>query len=165
MREEDLYPQVRNWLESELRSSMRGAERINAYITPRTSVTRLLESEGLAPFFNSEYITYDIRVDITGVVVKNGRGHLVFVECKMNKISLRDFSQLLGYSVVARPLYSLIISPKGISDSLQKLIDSFSRTDILKYGRDRRIALAKWDIAKKDIDRMTIIPRGWSFKL
>jgi hypothetical protein len=35
--------------------------------------------------------------------------------------------------------------------------------DILEYARGRRIAIARWDVNKKDIDYATIIPPGWSF--
>lgn len=162
-REEDMYPHVKSWLERELKSKIKSAERIHVYITPRTSITKLLVSENLIPYFTNEYLTYDVKVDITGVIIKNGKGELVLVECKLGKISLRELSQLLGYSVVVRPRYSLILSPSGISDSLRKLIISFGRTDVIEYNKGRRIALAKWDKNKRDIDRTTIIPPGWSF--
>ncbi|MEM2868236.1 MAG: hypothetical protein QXR84_07120 [Candidatus Bathyarchaeia archaeon] len=162
-REEDMYPHIKSWLERELKNNIRGVERIHVYITPRTSITKLLLNERLTPHFSNEYLTYDIKVDITGIIIRGGRGELVFVECKLGKISLREFSQLLGYSVVAKPKYSLILSPMGVSDSLRKLISSFGRTDIIEYSKGRKIALAKWDGNKMDIDRTTIIPPGWSF--
>ena len=162
-REESMYPDVRNWLEKELNSRISDADEIHAYITSRTSVAKFLTTKGLAQYFSDEYHTYDIRVDITAVIIKGDKGELVFIECKLRKISLRDLSQLLGYSVVAKPLYSLIISPEGIADSLRSLITTFGRRDILKYADKREIALAKWDENKKDLDYTSIIPTGWSF--
>jgi len=162
--EDDMYPDVRNWLEHELKSKFHEATLTRAYITSRMSLTKLLESEGLTRYFSAEYLTYDIMVDVTGVIVIDSRGELILVECKLHKITLRDLSQLLGYSIVARPLYSLIISPEGASDSLRTLIESFGREDILEYMPGRKIAIARWNAWKKDIDYMNIIPRGWSFR-
>lgn len=162
--ESDMYPHVKGWLEQLLNSKMKDADFISVYNTSKIKLMKLLVREGIHRYFSSEYVTYDIRVDITGITVKNDKGDLLFVECKLSKINLRDLSQLLGYSVVARPLYSIIVSPNGVSDSLFSLIKSFGRTDILRYYANRKIAIAKWDESKMDIDYMSIIPSGWSIK-
>jgi len=161
-REEEMYPDVREWLEDRLRHVMKDAD-VRVYVTSRTTVADLIERERLTRYFGDIYRTYDIMVDIAGIIIRNNKGELAFVECKLNKISLRELSQLLGYSVVARPRYSIIISPRGASDSLRTLLISYRRTDILEYARGRRIAIARWDVNKKDIDYATIIPPGWSF--
>jgi len=161
-REEEMYPDVREWLEDRLRRVMKDAD-VRVYVTSRTTVADLIEREHLTRYFGDIYRTYDIMVDITGIIIRNNKGELAFVECKLNKISLRELSQLLGYSVVARPRYSIIISPRGASDSLRTLLTSYRRMDILEYARGRRIAIARWDVNKKDIDYATIIPPGWSF--
>ena len=162
--QEDMYPDVQRWLENKLRSRFPKATLACAYITSRTSLARLLETKGLAQYFSAEYLTYDIMVDVTGVIIINGKGELVLVECKLHKITLRDLSQLLGYSIIAKPLYSLIISPRGISDSLRTLIVSYGREDILEYMPGRKIAIAQWNARRKDINYMNIIPPGWSFR-
>jgi len=161
-REEEMYPDVREWLEDRLRRVMKDAD-VRVYVTSRTTVADLIEREHLTRYFGDIYRTYDIMVDIAGIIIRNNKGELAFVECKLNKISLRELSQLLGYSVVARPRYSIIISPRGASDSLRTLLTSYRRMDILEYARGRRIAIARWDVNKKDIDYATIIPPGWSF--
>ena len=163
-KETQMYPHVRKWLERLLKSKIKDAEFIKVYNSSNMKLTKLLTNQGLHKYFSSEYLTYDIKVDVTGIIVRRGRGSLIFIECKLGKITLKDFSQLLGYSIVAKPLYSIILSPKGISDSLFSLIKSFGRYDILKYHANREIALAKWDEYKKDIDYTTTIPPGWSIK-
>ena len=160
--EEEMYPDVREWLEDRLRRVMKDAD-VRVYITSRTTVADLIEREHLARYFGDIYRTYDIMVDIAGIIIRNNKGELAFIECKLNKISLRELSQLLGYSVVARPRYSMIISPRGTSDSLRTLLISYRRTDILEYAHGRKIAVAQWNADKKDIDYATIIPSGWSF--
>jgi hypothetical protein len=161
-REEEMYPDVREWLEDRLRRVMKDAD-VRVYVTSRTTVADLIEREHLTRYFGDIYRTYDIMVDITGIIIRNNKGELAFIECKLNKISLRELSQLLGYSVVARPRYSMIISPRGTSDSLRTLLISYRRTDILEYAHGRKIAVAQWNADKKDIDYATIIPSGWSF--
>ena len=161
-REEEMYPDVRDWLEDRLRRVMKDAD-VRVYVTPRTTAADLIERERLTRYFGDIYRTYGIMVDIAGIIIRNNKGELAFVECKLNKIFLRELSQLLGYSVVARPRYSIIISPRGASDSLRTLLTSYRRMDVLEYARGRRIAIARWDVNKKDINYATIIPPGWSF--
>ncbi len=43
-------------------------------------------------------------------------------------------------------LNSNIVSPKGWSSSLHKLISDFSRKDVLCYFSDRYLTVAKWDM-------------------
>ncbi len=85
---------------------------------------------------------------------------LAFVECKVAPITLRDVGQLLGYSLVARPLLSFLVSPSGLSDRLATLLLTFGRHDVLTYGRNRMIRLAVWDTARREIDLSTLVPRG-----
>lgn len=83
-----------------------------------------------------------------------------FIECKLGRITLRDLSQLLGYSKVALPLYSIILSPKGISRSLNLLFDIARRNDILYYSTDSYIIIGKWNEKRKELDLSSIIPKG-----
>ncbi len=110
-----------------------------------------------------DYHTSEVDVDVTGVVVKSDKeARLGFIECKLGRINLRDFSQLLGYSKVVIPLYSIILSPKGISQSLNLLFNVARRNDILYYSADKHIFITKWLGRKKEIDFSTIIPKGES---
>lgn len=94
---------------------------------------------------------------------KGKTAELAFVECKLDKISLRDLSQLLGYSRVAIPVASIIISPEGISDAINLLFNIHRRNDILSYGDKGGIRIARWDENKRDINMHTLIPKGGLF--
>ena len=87
---------------------------------------------------------------------------LAFVECKLKSISLKDVSQIIGYSKVAKPVLSLIISPQGIK-YLNKLINIYRRYDILTYQDDLKVRIAKWNKSTKDIDVSTLLPHGEAF--
>lgn len=156
--EKDMYPDVTRWWRNYLISYYRRSEVIVSN-TSRTVLWKFLQDKGLSSYFK-DYLSYEIQVDITGIIKTQKRVFLTFVECKLKPISLRDISQLLGYSVVARPLYSLIVSPRGISKSVNYLLTTFNRYDILKYGDNRSIRVANWNSQRKEIDLTTLIPSG-----
>ena len=85
---------------------------------------------------------------------------LAFVECKMGPITLGDVGQLLGYSLVARPEWSYLVSPEGMSGRLSTLLLTYGRQDVLSYGRDRHIRIARWNIDRNEIDLATLVPKG-----
>jgi hypothetical protein len=157
--EKELYPDVCSWFRKMLQSKFKDAT-ICVEDTSKKVLSKWLLEKGFHSYF-PDYQTYEVEVDVTGVVVKsNKEAHLEFVECKLGKINLRDFSQLLGYSKVALPLYSIILSPKGISQSLNLLFNIARRNDILYYSEDKHIFITTWFERKKEIDFSTIIPKG-----
>jgi hypothetical protein len=158
-KEEEMYPDVCLWFQKMLQSKFRNA-RIYVEDTSKKVLSRWLFEKGLHKYF-PDYQTYEVEVDVTGVVLKSSKEvYLGFIECKLGRISLRDLSQLLGYSKVALPLYSIILSPEGISESLNLLFNIARRNDILYYSSDKHIFIAKWLEKKKEIDFSTIIPKG-----
>jgi len=154
-----MYPHVRAWLEKLLKSKFRGAE-IKVGDTSKKILSRWLFDNGFHKYFD-DYQTYEIEVDVTGII-KREKAELAIVECKLNKITLRDVSQLLGYSKVANPILSMIVSPAEVSDSLNLLLNISRRYDVLNYSSGRQIVVAKWDETRKEIDVSTIIPKGTS---
>ena len=107
--------------------------------------------------FFPEFRTYKIRQDITGFIEFEDRVELVFVECKNSKLTLINLSQLIGYSCIALPIFSILIAPQGMGTTLNKLLTSFNRKDILEYRKGKKIEILKWDKNKQDIDYMNSI--------
>ncbi len=126
--------------------------------TSRVSLSRFLEQKGLSELF-LDYQTYEISVDITGIV-QGKHPSLAFVECKLATLTLRDVSQLLGYSKVAKPIFSILISPTGISKALSLLLKVYRRYDVLEYAEDQRLMVGIWDAICKTVDPATLIPPG-----
>ncbi|MEM3875159.1 MAG: hypothetical protein QXU45_08530 [Candidatus Bathyarchaeia archaeon] len=158
-KEKEMYPDVCLWFKKTLQSKFKNA-RICVEDTSKKVLSKWLLEKGFHVYF-PDHQTYEIEVDVTGVIVKSDKeAHLGLIECKLGRINLRDFSQLLGYSKVALPLYSIILSPKGVSNSINLLFNVARRNDILYYSRDRHIFIAQWDERKKEIDFSTIIPKG-----
>ena len=68
--------------------------------------------------------------------------------------------QLLGYSLVARPEWSFLVSPAGISDRLNTLLVAYGRQDVLAYAKNRIIRLATWNVARGELEASTLVPKG-----
>ena len=156
--ERQMYPEVMAWLKGALHGIHPLAD-VETYDTSAVALRRFLEANGLQDKF-PQYQSYDIHVDITGVVRTKREAYLAFVECKVKPITLRDLSQLLGYSRVALPIYSIVISPEGIGAAMSYLLRTYGRLDVLDYGHERRLKVATWDAARREISIPTLIPPG-----
>ena len=159
--EKDMYPDVCQWLEAFLDDRFRQAE-VDVHSLPHTPISRFLSTYDRGSF-PGEWVTWNIKVDVVGFVHHPNRStDLVFVECKKNRLTLADLSQLLGYSRIARPLYSFLISPLGFSQALASLLQEYRRHDVLVYHSEagklpRQLIIAEWEIAARNLNRHTMI--------
>lgn len=153
-----MYPDVCSWFKKVLQEKHKDCK-IHLEDTSRKVLSRWIVEKKLQQRF-PDYQTYEIEVDITGIIEEDDKASLGMIECKLNHITLRDFSQLLGYSRVAQPLYSIILSPKGVSKSMHRLFNVSRRNDILNYSDKKHIIIGKWNEKRKEIDFSTIIPKG-----
>ena len=153
-----MYPHVKSWLKAYLQS-LNAQATVTTFDTSTVALSRFLESHNLQGFF-PQYHSYDIYVDVTGIIQTRDVVYLAFVECKLNPIGLRDLSQLLGYSKVASPIYSIITSPAGIGSAITYLLKSYGRLDVLEYAHGRRLKIATWDSDRREIKLPTLIPAG-----
>jgi predicted Rdx family selenoprotein len=156
--EKAMYPDVAAWLKQKLKEKYRN-KAIETYDTHAKYLNKFLISEGLHTFC-SDFQSYEIKVDVTGTVIWDDKLDLVFVECKLLPITLRDISQLLGYSRVAIPIHSILLSPEGLSSSVAYLFNTLKRYDVLKYDDRKNIMIGKWKETSKDLDPTSIIPKG-----
>jgi len=151
-----MYPDIMQWLRKHLENKYPKAA-IEVFDTHSRNLNRFLIERD---FYRSEYATYEIKVDITGILREGKEEKFAFIECKLNQISLRDISQLLGYSRVACPVCSFLLGPQGFSDAVNLLFKTYRRYDVLEYMPNRMIILGKWDKGKMDIDMSEVIPAG-----
>jgi hypothetical protein len=162
--ESALYSEVVSWLEVFLKERFKRKE-IIVRDTSRRPLKLALQDIGLAPSNKPEWLTFDILVDVTGFICSGNIVEFAFVECKNTPLNLRDISQLLGYSRVALPLYSCILSPEGISSEVGALLKTYSRYDILEYHwakgeRARSIVVATWNKQQKGLDHGSLLHSG-----
>ncbi|MHB8410960.1 MAG: hypothetical protein ACYDDI_03330 [Candidatus Acidiferrales bacterium] len=152
-----LYPEVAAWLIRHLRGRYPKAT-VHAQDTHSMDLSAFLRRQNIHSQFK-DYDAYEIQ-DITGIGQSPDDMRLAFVECKVGPITPRDVGQLLGYSLVARPEWSYLLSPAGASDRLNTLLVTFGRQDILNYSKNHAIRLASWNAGRKEVDLSTLIPRG-----
>lgn len=160
-KEADMYAPVRDWWEGFLKERHKRSE-VNVYDTSAIVLHRFIQEHHLEAFF-PDYLTYEVEVDITGVILTLDKAKLALVECKLAPISLRDIGQMLGYSRVVRPEYSLLISPRGLTEGLSRLLQSYQRFDVLDYGNGGQIRLATWSPQREEILSESLLPPGEFF--
>jgi len=150
----EMYPDIINWLRNRLNGEFgKKAHRIQVLDTHDSDLKNFIIQLNYQKFF-PEFTTYQIRQDITGFIEFSDRVDLVFVECKNSYLSLIHLSQLIGYSSIALPIYSILLSPQGLGSTLKKLLFTYNRKDVLEFKPKRKIQVVKWDFNKKDIDYM-----------
>lgn len=153
----EMYPDIINWLDATLKGKYgKKAQKIIVLDTHDSDLTNFIIKLNYQKFF-PEFTTYKIRQDITGFIEYEDKVELVFVECKNSELNLINLSQLIGYSCIALPIFSILIAPQGMGTTLSKLLTSFNRKDILEFRPNRRIEVLKWDSNKQDIDRMNSV--------
>ena len=159
--ESDMYPDVCRWLKDFLTSRFQSAD-VDIYDLSQTPLSRFLRNYDKGEF-PPEWVTWDIQVDVVGFIHQPQEiTSLAFVECKNNKLTLSHLSQLLGYSRIAHPQFSFLISPAGFSSTLLSLLRDYQRHDVLEYHwesgkRPRQVAIAEWDMIACNLNRQTMI--------
>ena len=159
--ESDMYPDVCRWLKDFLTSRFQSAD-VDIYDLSQTPLSRFLRNYDKGEF-PPEWVTWDIQVDVVGFIHQPQEiTSLAFVECKNNKLTLSHLSQLLGYSRIAHPQFSFLISPAGFSSTLISLLRDYQRHDVLEYHwengkRPRQVVIAEWDMIACNLNRQTMI--------
>jgi hypothetical protein len=126
-------------------------------------LSKLIAKLGVQKLF-PQFNAWDVKIDVTGVVFDDKTGHLALVECKADQLTLMDVAQLLGYSIIVKPILSVLVSPAPPTDPLITLLKDYGHLDILKYGPSNRyIRIATWDMAKHEVIPASLLPPGSLF--
>ena len=159
LREADLYEPVRKWFESALAHRYPRC-RVKAYDTSRARLSSFISQLGLQASF-PECGVWDIKVDVTALITGK-QNRVAFVECKTNLVTLRDVGQLLGYSLVAKPVAAILLSTEPPSDTLRSLLAVYGRYDILVYDHENgsQMLVARWDLSRGGIIHGETLPPG-----
>ncbi len=159
-----MYAPVAEWFQAFLKGRL-PRTLVEVHDTHAMPLNGYIRRLGLFDYFDSDlWETFDIRVDVTAFLSGRIKG-VAFVECKTTAISLSHISQLLGYSRVALPQFSYLISSSGIGGNVRSILQSHGRVDVLEYdwprgSEPKRLVLAKWDSMTRSLDATTIFPPG-----
>ena len=157
MLENELYEPMRCWLEQYLKDYYKGYD----IITVDTSQERLDRALKRYDIVNEMATGVDIQIDVLGIARKKNIVKLFFIEAKKTKLTLRDLGQLWAYCKLVDPEEAFLFSSAGLG-SLNKLINSFRRGDLLDFGNGKKIKkmkIALWDVTKNTVDLSSMVPK------
>lgn len=157
MLENELYEPMRCWLEQYLKDNYKGYD----IITVDTSQERLDRALKRYDIINEMATGVDIQIDVLGIARKKNIVKLFFIEAKKTKLTLRDLGQLWAYCKLVDPEEAFLFSSAGLG-SLNKLINSFRREDLLDFGNGKKIKkmkIALWDVTKNTVDLSSMVPK------
>jgi len=155
--EKDLYEPMRIWLERYVKDKYKSYE----VISVDAHAERL--DRVLAKYDISKEMAngVDIQIDVLAIAKKASEVKLFFIEAKKTKLTLRDLGQLWAYCKLVDPDEAFLLTSADLG-SLNKLLNSFKREDLLDFGDGRKIKkmrVGKWDIKKNSIDYNTLVPK------
>ncbi len=158
-KEFELYEPMRIWLQQYLEDIYKGATIITVDSHART-LDLYLEEYGVIEHY-PQTIGLDIQIDVLGIVIKNNKPQIFFIEAKKTQLNLHDLGQLWAYCKLCDPAEAFLLSSAGMG-SLNKILNNLSRTDLLDFGDGKRIKkmqVGRWDISRNAIDHQTLIPK------
>lgn len=159
-KEFELYEPMRVWLQTYLEDKYRGSTIVTVDSHART-LDLFLEENNVIDFY-PQVIGLNIQIDVLGIIIKKGnKPRIIFIEAKKTQLNLHDLGQLWAYCRLCDPTEAFLLSSVGLG-SLNKIINNLGRVDLLEYGDGKilkKMQIGKWDIAKKDIDFKTLVPK------
>lgn len=158
-KEFELYEPMGKWLKQYLSDKYKGCN-IIVDDTSQISLDKALDKYGIVSQY-PQTVGLDIQIDVLGIVSKDNKAKIIFIEAKKEKLNLHHLGQLWAYCKLCDPAEAFLFSSGGMG-SLDKVLINLGRSDILNYGDGKKIkqmTVAKWDISKKAPDYTTIIPR------
>ena len=155
--EENLYPDIEEWLKVYLTEKYPANQVITTYKTARQNLDVCLRGLGIDI---KEAIGLSIKVDIVGILKRGQKVRLVFVEVKDSPLTLKDLGQLWGYTQLLNPVESFLISSKGLG-ALERIFKIYKREDLLKYGpgQGSMMKVCRWNTGSKSVDYGSLIPK------
>lgn len=158
-KEFELYEPMRIWFQKYLEEKYKGWEVITIDSHAKTLDT-YLEENGVIDNY-PETVGLDIQIDVLGILKKNGKTMIVFIEAKKTQLNLHDLGQLWAYCKLCDPEEAFLLSSDGLG-SLNKILNNLMRTDLLDFGDGRtikQIQVAKWDLTTNSIDYKSLVPK------
>jgi hypothetical protein len=157
LKEEDLYEPMRVWLKQYVRDKYKKYNVVSVDAHAER-LDRVLAKYGIVKEMANGV---DIQIDVLAIAQKEEDIKLFFIEAKKTKLTLRDLGQLWAYCKLVDPDEAFLLSSADLG-SLNKLLNSFRREDLLDFGDGKKIKkmrVGKWDVTKNMVDYNSLIPK------
>ena len=157
MREEELYEPMRCWLEQYVKDKYKTYEVISVDSHAERLDRVLVRHNAASEVANG----IDIQIDVLAIAKRGRERKLFFIEAKKTQLTLRDLGQLWAYCKLIDPDEAFLLSSSGLG-SLDKIINSFRREDLLDFGNGRiikKMRVGKWDLKTNSIDYLHLLPK------
>lgn len=158
-KEIELYEPMRKWFQKYLEDKYIGWEVITIDSHART-LDMYLEENGVIDDY-PEIVGLNIQIDVLGILKKNSKTMIAFIEAKKTQLNLHDLGQLWAYCKLCDPIEAFLLSSKGLG-SLNKILNNLSRTDLLDFGSGetiKQMQVSKWDLNTNTLDYKTLVPK------
>ena len=158
-KEFELYEPMRAWLQLYLEGKYRGAK-IQTIDSHARTLDVFLEQNGVLGQYQ-QTVGLDIQIDVLGIVTRQAKSDIVFIEAKKTKLNLHDLGQLWAYCKLCDPIEAFLLSSVGIG-SLNKVLNNLARHDLLDIGDGRRIKkmrVGRWDLIRNAVDVNSLVPK------
>lgn len=157
--EYELYEPMKNWLHKYLEDKYKGAK-ITTIDSHSRHLYLYLEEHGVLDDY-PQTTGLDIQIDVLGIIEKNGKTKLAFIEAKKTQLNLHDLGQLWAYCKLVDPEEAFLFSSNGLGN-LNKILNNYRREDLLDFGDGRRIKkmrVAEWSIKTNSPEISSLIPK------
>ena len=158
-KEFELYEPMRIWFQQYLEEKYRGWKVITIDSHSRT-LDLYLEENGVIDSY-PETVGLDIQIDVLGILKKDNKTMIAFIEAKKTQLNLPDLGQLWAYCKLCDPAEAFLLSSAGLG-SLNKILNNLARTDLLNFGDGKTIKqmqVAKWDLNTNSLDYKSVVPK------
>ncbi len=153
----DLYTPMCNWLNQYIKDNYKNfdvitvdahAERLDKVLAKHGVVCELA-------------VGVDIQIDILGIARKKEVTKLFFIEAKKTNLTLRDLGQLWSYCKLIDPEEAFLMTSAKLG-SLNKILNTFKREDLLDFGDGKRIKKMKvaiWNLSTNTPEVTSMLPK------
>lgn len=153
----ELYDPMCKWLNNYLSDKYKGYEIITVDAHSER-LDKVLNQYGIV---NDTATGVDIQIDVLGIVRRDATIKLFFIEAKKTSLTLRDLGQLWAYCKLIDPDEAFLMTSADLG-SLNKLLNTFKREDLLDFGDGKKIKkmkVAVWNLSTSSPELSTMIPK------
>ena len=153
----ELYEPMRLWLHDYLTDKYKKYE----VITVDAHSERLDKVLNRYGVVNDTATGVDIQIDVLGIVRNSKSVKLFFIEAKKTSLTLRDLGQLWAYCKLIDPDEAFLMTSADLG-SLNKLLNTFKREDLLDFGDGKHIKkmkVAVWSLTTNAPEASTMVPK------